>query len=223
MSIRSTTALCAMVAIAALALLSQPVSARSELPALRVPMSADFAGEAASTDARFAAASVMASADNKGLPFVIVDKKDAKMFVFDATGGLRGASAALLGLAGGDHAVPGSGRRPVADIPLAERTTPAGRFLSQPGRNLQGEEVIWINYNEGLAIHRVRPGNSREQRLERLASSTPLDNRVSLGCVVVPVAFFESVVSPLLGKSRSVVYVLPEESSVQAQFDALSL
>jgi hypothetical protein len=223
MSIRSTTRLYALVAVGALLVLSAPVSAMQELPALPLPLSADFAGEAASTDARYAAASVMASADNKGLPFVIVDKKDAKMFVFDASGRLRGASAALLGLASGDRSVPGIGQRPVTQILPAERTTPAGRFLSQPGRNLQGEEVIWVNYSEGLAIHRVRPGNSQEQRRERLASATPDDNRISLGCVVVPVAFYEAVVSPQLGKSHSVVYVLPETRPVQALFGGEAL
>ena len=35
----------------------------------------DFAGEAASADARFAADWVAGNADNHGLPFVIVDKK----------------------------------------------------------------------------------------------------------------------------------------------------
>lgn len=207
-----------MVALGALLVLSAPVSAMQELPALHLPLSADFAGEAASTDARYAAASVMASGDHKGLPFVIVDKKDAKIFVFDASGRLRGASAALLGLASGDRSVPGIGQRPVSQILPAERTTPAGRFLSQPGRNLQGEEVIWVNYSEGLAIHRVRPGNSQEQRRERLASATPDDNRISLGCIVVPVAFYEGVVSPQLGRSHSVVYVLPETRPVQALF-----
>lgn len=217
MSIQNKT-LRAAAALGALVLLSTPVFALQELPALQVPLSADFAGETASTDARYAAASVMASADNKGLPFVIVDKKEAKIFVFDAAGRLRGASAALLGLASGDRSVPGIGQRPLTQILPAERTTPAGRFLSQPGRNLQGEEVIWVNYNEGLAIHRLRPGNSQEQRRERLASSTPGDNRISLGCVVVPVAFYESVVSPMLGKNYSMVYVLPEARPVQALF-----
>jgi hypothetical protein len=212
----------AAAALAALALLSAPAMALDGAATLAATPLADFGSETASTDARYAAASVMASSDNQGLPFVIVDKKNAKMFVFDAAGRLRGASAALLGLAGGDHSIPGIGQRPVSQIPPADRTTPAGRFLSQPGRNLQGEQVIWVNYSEGLAIHRVRPGNSREQRRERLASATPQDNRVSLGCVVVPVAFYETVVSPLLGKSHSVVYVLPEDSSVYALFGALS-
>ncbi|WP_395055325.1 hypothetical protein [Polaromonas sp.] len=221
MSIRSTTTLYAAAALGALLVLWAPVSAMPALPALSLPLSADFAGEAASADARYAAALVMASSDNKGLPFVIVDKKDAKLFVFDAGGRLRGASAALLGLASGDRSVPGIGQRPVSQILPAERTTPAGRFLAQPGRNLQGEDVIWVNYSEGLAIHRVRPGNKHEQRRERLASATPDDNRISLGCVVVPVAFYEGVITPLLGRGRSVVYVLPEDSSVYALFGAL--
>lgn len=210
----------AAAALAALVLSPTPAAALDGPPAAastQAPL-ADFGAEAASTDARYAAASVLASADNQGLPFVIVDKKHAKLFVFDAGGRLRGASAALLGLASGDGSVPGIGQRPVSQIAPAERTTPAGRFLSQPGRNLQGEQVIWVNYSEGLAIHRLRPGNSQEQRHERLASATPLDNRVSLGCVVVPVAFYETVVGPLLGSSRSVVYVLPEDSSVYTLF-----
>jgi hypothetical protein len=212
---------CTAAALAALVLLPAPAVALDGAAA-HVPPLANFGAEPASTDARYAAASVMAAADNKGLPFVIVDKKNAKIFVFDAGGRLRGASAALLGLASGDRSAPGIGQRPVTQITPAERTTPAGRFLSQPGRNLQGEEVIWVNYSEGLAIHRMRPGNSQEQRRERLASATPQDNRISLGCVVVPVAFYENVVSPLLGRGRSVVYVLPEESTVYALFDALS-
>jgi len=181
----------------------------------------DFAGQAASADARYAASRVLSASDHQGLPFVIVDKKDARIFVFGPDGQLRGASAALLGLASGDHSIPGIGARELSRILPAERTTPAGRFLSQPGRNLQGEEVVWVKHSEGLAIHRLRPGNSLEQRAQRLASSTTDDNRISLGCVVVPVAFYQSVVAPVLGKNFSVVYVLPETFPVQALFDAL--
>ena len=41
------------------------------------------------------------------------------------------------------------------------------------------------------------------------------DNRSTLGCVVVPVAFYLDVVEPLLGRSSGVVYVLPETGSVR--------
>lgn len=217
MSIRSKT-WSTIAAFGLLSLLSAPAAALDEPVAARIVAMADFAGEAASPDARYTAAWILSTADNKGLPFVIVDKRDARMFVFEAGGQLRGASPALLGLAPGDHSVPGIGQRPVTRILPEERTTPAGRFVSQPGRNLQGEDVIWVNYSEGLAIHRVRPGNSQEQRYQRLATSTPADNRISLGCVVVPVSFYESVVSPLLGHNYSMVYVLPETRPVQALF-----
>ena len=38
------------------------------------------------------------------------------------------------------------------------------------------------------------------------------------GCIVVPVSFYDAVVAPSLGKHRGVVYVLPENSPVQAMF-----
>ena len=217
MSLQSKT-LCAVAVMAVFVGLSAPAAAMDAPVLARPALLVNFAEEVASADVRYVAARVLASADNQGLPFVIVDKIDARIFVFEANGQLRGASAALLGLASGDRSVPDIGQRPLSQILPEERTTPAGRFLSQPGRNLQGEEVIWVNYHEGLAIHRLRPGNSQEQRLQRLASSTPGDNRISLGCVVVPVAFYEAVVSPMLGKHHSVVYVLPESRPVQALF-----
>ena len=184
-------------------------------------LQADFGGEAASVDARYAATRILATSDHRGMPFVIVDKKAARIFVFSSDGRFGGASAVLLGLAGGDHSVPGIGTRELSQILPAERTTPAGRFVSQPGRNLQGEDLIWFKHSEGLAIHRLRPGAKPEKRAQRLASSTPMDNRISLGCVVVPVAFYHSVVAPIIGKSNSVVYVLPETLPVQALFGAL--
>jgi hypothetical protein len=70
--------------------------------------------------------------------------------------------------------------------------------------------VVWIDYDSALAIHRLRPGPSQQHRATRLASADPKARRVSAGCVVVPVAFYEAVVSPVLGRSRAVVYVMPE-------------
>lgn len=96
-------------------------------------------------------------------------------------------------------------------VPLHQRTTPAGRFVAGPGRNLQGEAVVWVDYDAALAIHRLRPGASHGPRLARLATPTPADNRASWGCVVVPAPFYLEVVAKLLGRGASVVYVLPEQ------------
>jgi len=52
----------------------------------------DFAGEPASADAQRLAQWVVASADNGQLNFAILDKKNAKVFVFAPSGKLIGAS-----------------------------------------------------------------------------------------------------------------------------------
>jgi len=186
--------------------------ARAAEPAARM---VDFGGEAASADARYAAQRVVQSRDNKGMPFAIVDKKDAKLYLFTPRGRLVAATPALLGLARGDHSVPGVGELPPARIPPENRTTPAGRFVTEPGRNLDGEDVVWMDYDAGLAIHRLRPNAAQEARLQRLASSEPDAHRVSAGCVVVPVDFYEGFVQPTFGQRAGVVYVLPETRSVQ--------
>lgn len=161
---------------------------------------------------------IVASQDHQQLPFAVVDKKEARLFVYDAQGRLRGTTPALLGLAPGDGGLASMQQRDVSRLAAAERTTPAGRFASEPGHNLKGEDIVWIDYDAALAIHRLRPAPAHERRAERLASATPKDNRISLGCVVVPVAFYEQVVAPVLGKRRGVVYVLPEARPARELF-----
>jgi hypothetical protein len=180
----------------------------------------DFAGAPASNDARFAAERVLATNDNRSLPFAIVDKREARIYVFEPAGRLIGASAVLLGAAFGDRAVPDAELRIPGRPTLDERTTPAGRFPSEPGRNDKGEAIVWIDYQASIAIHRLRAAPAAERRPARLASAAHDDKRISLGCVVVPVEFYKSVVSPSLGRGRGVVYVLPESRPARALFDA---
>lgn len=175
----------------------------------------------ASPDARYLAGWIRAHGDNAGLPFAIVDKKAAQLHLFDAQQRHLASTVVLVGSALGDESAPGVGRRAQQSrLAPAERTTPAGRFESEPGRNLNDEDIVWFDYAAALAIHRLRPDAQFERRAQRLASPTPDDNRMSLGCVVVPVAFYEQQVRPLLGTRRGVVYVLPETRSVQAWWPA---
>lgn len=53
-----------------------------------------------------------------------------------------------------------------------------------------------------------------------MASAGSDDNRISLGCIVVPEDFYDTVVHPLLGQRRAVVYVLPETRAWTEQFGA---
>jgi hypothetical protein len=179
---------------------------------------AEPARAAAPNDTDHVARWVLAMADSQGRPFAIVDKRGAHISVYEADGRLIGSSAVLLGIDPGDLSVPDIAQRSPASLRSGERTTPAGRFDSQPGHNDKGEDIVWIDYAASLAIHRLRPAPPHQRRAQRLASERSDDNRASLGCVVVPVAFYESVVRPSLGLRRGVVYVLPESSPVQAMF-----
>lgn len=153
---------------------------------------------------------VKQSKDNRGAPFAVIDKRNARLLVFEPGGRLRGSAPVLLGLAKGDDTVPGIGERQLSDIKPEERTTPAGRFVAEHGTNARGEDVIWIDYDAAVSMHRVLTTNPKEHRLQRLATPTVADNRVSYGCVNVPKAFFERAVLKTLNVQRPIVYVLPE-------------
>lgn len=176
------------------------------------------AGERPSADARSIAERIRVVKDNGGKPFAIIDKKQARLFVYDAQGKLLGDTAVLLGKARGDASVPGIGERKMAEIKPHERTTPAGRFMSEPGRNLQGEDIVWIDYDAAVSMHRVRANNKAERRLERLATATAADNRISYGCVNVPAAFYDRYVKPSFGNDRALIYVLPETREAETIF-----
>ena len=177
------------------------------------PKRANFEREHKSRDAQHVADWVVDSGDNRGMPFVIVDKMDAKVFVFDADGRLRGAAPALLGLARGDDSIPGIGDRKLSDIRPEERTTPAGRFVASLGYNFHGKDILWVDYDGAVSLHRVITTNPKERRLQRLATPTPLDNRISYGCINVPAKFYDNVVSPAFTGTYGIVYVLPETRS----------
>lgn len=179
---------------------------------------ANFGKEESSPESRKLADWVMDSADNGKLPFIIIDKVNARVFVFDAQGQIRGASSALLGLAVGDDSVPGIGQRKLSSIRPAERTTPAGRFVASLDRDIHGKEVLWVDYDTAVSLHPVVKGTPKERRAERLASPSPLDKRISYGCINVPVGFYEKVVSSTFTRTNGIVYVLPETRSAQEVF-----
>lgn len=192
--------------------------AESQVASVQLVRLANFGQEVASPESRKLADWVVDSADNGKLPFMIIDKVQARVFMFDAQGQLRGASSALLGLAVGDHTVPGIGQRKLSSILPAERTTPAGRFVASLDRDIHGHEVLWVDYESALSLHRVVTGQPKERRAERLATPSPLDNRISFGCINVPVKFYESVVSPSFTGTNGIVYILPETRSAREVF-----
>ena len=129
-----------------------------------------------------------------------------------------GSAPALLGAALGDVSAPDIGQRALRNIRPFEKTTAAGRFVAALGENLAGEQVLWIDYASALSLHPLRSVSVQEHRLERLTSPTPLDNRISFGCVNVMPAFFDKVVQPVFTHTTGTVYVLPETRSWPSVF-----
>ena len=180
-------------------------------------LTVDFGVSHPSPDVRAVADWVLRTGDAGGRSWVIVDKRQARLFVLDASGRFVASTPVLLGSARGDHTVPGIGDRPLSQIRPEERTTPAGRFMAEPGINTQGEDIVWIDYDAAVSMHRVRARIKAERRLQRLASPTPQDNRISYGCINLPTHFYEAVLAPRV-RSGAVVYILPEIGSYRDVF-----
>ena len=179
---------------------------------------ADLGDAVASEDVRTVADWVATTRDAGNGPFVIVDKTYARLHVFDGAARHVASTPILLGGARGDHTVADIGSRAIEDILPEERTTPAGRFVAERGRNASLEDVVWVDYDSGVSIHRVRATDPRERRLERLATPTHEDNRISWGCLNVPVAFYESHVRPMFATQTAIVYILPEVRTLAEVF-----
>ena len=186
--------------------------------ALAITVMAWCCAAPAQADTHRFAAQAVAAGDTRGHTFAVIDKSAATVSLYNAAGKLLAASPVLLGMAKGDVSVPGIGERSIPEIAEHERTTPAGRFISEPGKNLNGETVVWIDYDAAVSMHRLRPSNPLEKRPERMSTATPLDNRITYGCVNVPAEFYDRWVLPFLGKTKGVVYVLPETQPAKKLF-----
>lgn len=184
---------------------------------------ADFGGEQPTADARLVANWAVATRDHQKRAFVVIDKKDARVYVFGPDGKLKDSAPALLGSARGDDSFPGIGEKPLSAVRPEEKTTPAGRFVAEPGRNTNNEDIVWVDYDAAVSMHRIRPLVAKERRLERLASLTTDDNRISFGCINLPVTFYENVLSPTVHKYGAIVYVLPDVKTVQKVFGAFDV
>jgi hypothetical protein len=174
------------------------------------------AREPASPAALTQAAWAVTNGDTHGRPFIVVDKLAARVFAFDGDGNLLSGTPALLGIARGDESPPGIGTMALADIRLELRITPAGRYEAHLGLNAAGHNILWVDYDAALSLHAVVTGNAKERRLQRLATASILDNRISYGCINVPKQFFEGVIEPLFTPANGLVYILPEDTSISA-------
>lgn len=194
--------------------LSAPVFAQST-------KAAEPAVPARSEAATRVAAWIASSGDNGPLPYMIVDKTAATVFLFDREDKLLGAAPVLIGVAPGDEASPGVGNKELSKIGPAERTTPAGRYLASFGRAAGNQRVLWVDYYTSVALHPVVTSNRRERRRERLLTPAADDNRITFGCINVPPTFYNQAIRPAFQKAGGIVYVLPDTKTLEEVFPSL--
>lgn len=142
--------------------------------------------------------------DNQGKQFIVADKQAGTLTMYTASGQQITSTPTLFGKTKGDS--------------VSSKNTPSGRFetkqanvstegyggsaqvLTQNGQNLQLGGSTY-------AIHRVYTKYASENRQGRLDTPTATDNRISLGCINVPVDFYDTYLN---SDQDTVVYVMPE-------------
>jgi hypothetical protein len=205
--------------ILALAGLASVAANGQDQRAAATPPEAEASTSAASTRV---ADWIAESGDNRSLPYIIVDKANASLRMFDAKGRPVGEVPVLIGVAVGDEASPGIGSKNLAEIGPAEKTTPAGRFLAKFGLAVGKERVLWVDYATSVALHPIPKGaKAKERRRQRMLSATSADNRITFGCINVPAAFYSKSVRPLFQRKGGYVYVLPDTSPIEDVFPRL--
>jgi hypothetical protein len=187
-----------------------PVVAKIEVPLLP------------SSEVARVAAWVAGSGDNRGLPYTIIDKVNASLFMFDGKGKQVAAVPVLVGIMAGDEASPGVGSKKLADLGPAEKTTPAGRYLAKFGLPVAGQRVLWVDYATSVALHPIpADAGAKEKRRERMLSPEPEDNRITFGCINVPRAFYARQLAPGFRRKGGYVYILPDTKPIETVFPRL--
>jgi hypothetical protein len=142
----------------------------------------------------------VASTDN--LPFMIVDKVNARVFLFDGQGrikhNVRVAQACRRRRSDARHRA-----APVVNRPEGE---PRGRFVPSLDHRHPAKEIR-VDYDTALSHHAVVKGTARNAAQSWLAASASArkPNTISYGCINVPVPFCRHLVS--LQSANGIVYI----------------
>jgi hypothetical protein len=165
---------------------------------------------------------IAATDDNGALPFMIVDKRGARAYAFDAAGGFLGSAPVLLGMARGDDSAPEIRGLKLAQISAEQRTTPAGRFVTQWGPSDRHGTMLWVDLVDAISMHPVMSVSASEHRAQRIRSADPNDHRISYGCINLPKPFYDNVVLTALEGGNAIVYVMPDTKPIAVVFPAFA-
>jgi hypothetical protein len=210
----------ALAAALAAAVLGGTATAQTATAPASASTRADFRDRAVSPQVRHIADWAVHSGDHKRLPFIVVDKVNASAAAFDASGRLIRTTPVLLGIGLGDTFPPGVAQLDMHETQPWQRITPAGRYFADEGRNLENERVLWVDYDAGIAIHKIPTKRTSQRRHERIVSPDPAQHRITYGCINVPASFYDGVVRAHFKARGGIVYVLPDTMPLKSVFNS---
>jgi hypothetical protein len=152
--------------------------------------------ESASPGVRQVAQWAVATQDHAGLPFIVVDKLEARIYAFDPQGRLRGNAPVMLEASPGDEAT--------------APATPAGRFVADTFASARSGAIVWVNADTQLALRALPSAPARS--LQRLASAP-----IAEGSLHVAADFYRECLEGLQSQP-SIAYVLPETVPLDLMF-----
>jgi hypothetical protein len=155
-----------------------------------------------------------------GKGFMIADKPNGMLHIFNADGTVFAQEAALYGKDKGDTL----GKSSLEGGP---KITPAGKFTLEVADNAEYDGGKVLNLAESkddtgfVAVHSVYLGDPKEQRGKRLTSGKTDDKRVSYGCINTAKDLFVGKLLPSIGNfDGGMIFVLPDLSTAEAVFPA---
>lgn len=141
---------------------------------------------------------------NDTKPTIIGDKQGGVLYVYIPTRHLLLHTPALYGKTKSDS----------YRSDKNERITPSGEFVGQKyfSSYLQSPIIVFQEGKTLLAIHSVWLGQPIQGRMYRLSTESPLDNRITNGCINVYPEFYHNVLDSLPNTVR--VHILSEHESL---------
>lgn len=162
------------------------------------------------------------TAKKSGKGFIIADKPNGMLHLFNADGSLLAQDAALFGKDTGDKL----GKSSLLGGP---KITPAGPFSLRVGdseyaggKSLDLVESYDPTDNSTIAVHAAYLGDPKEDRLGRLKSASAADNKISYGCVNTAHDTFLNTILPNIDNfNGGMMFVLPDAvEQTEAMFPA---
>jgi hypothetical protein len=184
-----------VVALVAFGIYFDHVAAVMPAPENVAALHARLARERAAPEVQEVAQWAVASQDHAGLPFVVVDKTQARLFAFDPQGQLLGSTAILSS-------------RPQG-VPTPVAAAPTGRFVTDTGLSAHADGIVWVNAGIGFSVYGTPAGQDAGFAPQPWASGDGDNQAVADGTLRVAGDFYREHLSNL--KSQvSVAYVLSQ-------------